>query len=207
MRTPRSIFVAACAGALPWFVAAGCAVASTPAVVDGDVVFQTSRSAQSAAIQKATRSRYSHMGVILERDGRHFVFEAERTVRYTPLETWLARGEGGHYVVKRPRTPLSAPQVERLRRAAKAFEGKPYDAAFEWSDRRIYCSELVWKLYDRALGVRLGERQKLGDFALDDPLVRAKLRERYGKAVPLQETVISPQAMFASPLLETVAEG
>lgn len=205
MRTPRSAFVAACVAALLGFAAGRAAAA--PAVADGDVVFQTSRSAQSAAIQKATRSRYSHMGVILERDGRRFVFEAERTVRYTPLETWLARGEGGHYVVKRPRTPLSASQVERLRRTAKTFEDKPYDAAFEWSDRRIYCSELVWKLYDRALGLQLGERQKLGDFALDDPLVRAKLRERYGNAVPLQETVISPQAMFASPLLETGAEG
>jgi hypothetical protein len=205
VRAPRPAFVAACAAALPGLAAAGRAAAA-PAIVDGDLVFQTSRSAQSAAIQKATGSRYSHMGVILKRGGRSFVFEAERTVRYTPLETWLARGEGGHYVVKRPRTPLSAAQAERLRHTAKAFEGRPYDAAFEWSDRRIYCSELVWKLYDRALGLQLGERQKLGDFALDDPLVRAKLRERYGKAVPLRETVISPQAMFASPLLETVAE-
>ncbi|MBO9662227.1 YiiX family permuted papain-like enzyme [Dokdonella sp.] len=193
-------------GALLGFVSAACGAAPAPSVVDGDLLFQTSRSAQSAAIQKATGSRYSHMGVVLTRNGRAFVFEAERTVRYTPLETWLARGERGHYVLKRPRTPLTAAQVDRLREEAKAFEGKPYDAAFEWSDRRLYCSELVWKLYDRALGVRLGERAKLGDFALDDPLVRAKLRERYGKNIPLDETVISPQAMFASPLLETVAE-
>lgn len=204
MHASGPAFRAACAAALLGFAAGRAAAA--PAVVDGDVVFQTSRSAQSAAIQKATGSRYSHMGVVLTRNGRAFVFEAERTVRYTPLQAWLARGEGGHYVVKRPRAPLSAAQAGRLRRSAKAFEGKPYDAAFEWSDRRLYCSELVWKLFDRALGVQLGERQKLGDFALDDPLVRAKLRERYGKAVPLQETVISPQAMFASPLLETVAE-
>lgn len=204
MHASGPAFRAACAAALLGFAAGRAAAA--PAVVDGDVVFQTSRSAQSAAIQKATRSRYSHMGVVLTRNGRAYVFEAGRTVSYTPLQAWLARGEGGHYVVKRPRAPLSATQAERLRRSAKAFEGKPYDTAFEWSDRRIYCSELVWKLFDRALGVQLGERQKLGDFALDDPLVRTALRERYGKAVPLQETVISPQAMFASPLLETVAE-
>lgn len=202
----RSGIAAACLGAWLELAAAGSTAAPPPALVDGDVVFQTSRSAQSAAVQKATRSRYSHMGVVLRRDGRDFVLEAARTVRYTPLETWLARGEGGHYVAKRSRTPLSGAQVERLRRAAKAFEGKPYDPAFEWSDRRLYCSELVWKLFDRALGVQIGERAELGDFALDDPLVRTKLHERYGKAVPLHETVISPQAMFASPLLETVAE-
>ena len=189
-------------------VAGACRSASavSSSIGEGDLVFQTSRSAQSLAIQKATHSRYSHMGVVLERRGRLVVFEAESTVRNTPLEAWLARGEGGHYVVKRLHAPLSAQQVERLRQAAKAFDGKPYDATFGWSDRRMYCSELVWKLYDRALGISIGRLQKLGDFDLSDPLVQAKLRERYGKAIPLQETVISPQAMFAWPVLDTVIE-
>jgi hypothetical protein len=34
--------------------------------------------------------------------------------------------------------------------------------------------------------------------------VRAKLQERYGQHVPLDEPVISPQAIFESPLLVTV---
>jgi hypothetical protein len=189
-------------------VAGACNAASggAPSIGEGDLVFQTSRSAQSVAIQKATHSRYSHMGVVLERRGRLVVFEAESTVRGTSLKAWLARGEGGHYVVKRLHAPLSAQQVERLRRTAKIFDGKPYDAAFGWSDRRIYCSELVWKLYDRALGISIGGLQKLGDFDLGNPLVQAKLHERYGKTIPLQEKVISPQAMFASPLLDTVIE-
>ncbi|MEP7044427.1 MAG: YiiX family permuted papain-like enzyme [Dokdonella sp.] len=180
--------------------------AHTPAVAEGDLVFQTSRSAQSVAIQKATHSRYSHMGVVLREHGQTFVFEAERSVRLTPLDAWLARGEGGHYVVKRLHAPLTAQQVDRLHQSANAFLGKPYDAAFGWSDRRIYCSELVWKLFDRALGIRIGTLQKLGDFTLDDRVVQAKLRERYGRTIPLDETVISPQAMFASPLLDTVSE-
>ena len=32
------------------------------------------------------------------------------------------------------------------------------------------------------------------------------MKERYGKAVPLNETVISPVAVFDSPLLTTVYE-
>jgi len=103
------------------------------------------------------------------------------------------------------RTPLSAQQQRRLREQAGAFRGRAYDLTFEWSDRKLYCSELVWKMYDRALGVRIGRLQRLGDFELDDPAVRAKLRERYGKRVPLAEPVISPAAMFDSPLLTTVA--
>ena len=77
---------------------------------------------------------------------------------------------------------------------------------FEWSDARIYCSELVWKMYQRALGVHLGELQKLREFDLRDPLVSAKVRERYGDEIPLDEPVISQAALFASPLLETAID-
>jgi len=186
----------------------GCTPA-LPAVNEGDVIFQTSRSAQSQAIQQATGSRYSHMGIILFRDDKPQVFEAAATVKYTPLTQWIARGEGGHYVVKRLRDapPILTPEaLEKLHHAADTFVGKPYDLTFEWSDERIYCSELVWKMYDRALGIQIGKLQKIREFNLDAPAVKQKLRERYGDKVPLDETVISPQAMFESPLLITVAE-
>lgn len=172
---------------------------------DGDLIFQTSRSAQSLAIQRATGSRYSHMGVILHRDGKPYVFEAIGPTVYTPLSRWIARGEGGHYVLKRLRAPLSATQQAKLRQQADALRGRPYDLSFEWSDRKLYCSEVVWKIYDRALGIRIGALQQLRSFQLDDPAVKAKLRERYGTRVPLAEPVISPVAMYDSPLLVTVA--
>lgn len=184
---------------------AACARAAPPALRDGDVIFHASRSAQSLAIQRATGSRYSHMGVVLHRGGRAYVFEAVEPVRYTPLADWIARGQGGHYVAKRLRAPPDAAQVRRLRAQAERLLGKHYDLAFGWSDQRIYCSELVYKLYDRAMGVRIGRLQRLREFELDDPAVRAKLRERYGARVPLDEPVVSPASMFDSPLLETVA--
>lgn len=58
----------------------------------------------------------------------------------------------------------------------------------------------------RAAGVKIGGLQKMREFKLDDPVVQAKLRERYGANVPLDAPVISPAAMFSSPLLELVAE-
>ena len=177
---------------------------ATPALRDGDIIFHTSRSAQSAAIQRATHSPYSHVGIIFLRDGKPFVFEAIATVRYTPLDAWVARGEGRRYVVKRLKTVLTPAQSAKLRATARQFEGKPYDLYFEWSDERIYCSELVWKLYEQALGVKLGALQKLREFDLSDPEVRTRMRERYGSSVPLDESVISPGAQFDSPLLTVI---
>src|SRR5262245_62162470 len=96
-----------------------CAAASCAGATlhDGDIIFHTSRSSQSLAIQRATRSPWSHMGVILYRDGKPYVFEAIATVRYTPLEKWIARGEKGHYVVKRVARGLTKMQIEKLRGA------------------------------------------------------------------------------------------
>lgn len=198
----RRLVALACAAAL---IGAGCADARPPPVRDGDLIFHASRSAQSLAIQRATGSRYSHMGVIVHQGGKPYVFEAIGPTVYTPLARWIARGEGGHYVLKRLRTPLTSRQQAGLRAQAVSFRGRPYDLTFEWSDRRMYCSEVVWKMYQRALGVKIGELQRLREFKLDDPAVKAKLRERYGARVPLDEPVISPVAMFDSPLLTTVA--
>jgi len=189
-------------------LAAAVLLAGLPAVQDGDLIFHTSRSRQSLAVQRATRSQYSHMGIVLVRNGKPFVFEAIGTVSYTPLAQWIGRGDGRRFVVKRlvdADRVLTKDAVARLRSAARPYVGKRYDLTFEWSDDRMYCSELVWKLYRDALDVKIGELQKLGEMDLDDPVVRAKLRERYGKKVPLDEPVITPRAMFDSPLLEVPA--
>jgi uncharacterized protein YycO len=174
---------------------------------EGDIIFHTSRSSQSLAIQHATKSPYSHMGVVLSRNGEFVVYEASATVRYTPLKAWIARGDGGRYVVKRLKGGLTTAQKRNLTDSANAFDGKAYDLTFEWSDGRIYCSELVWKMYKRALGIEIGPTQKLKDFDLTSKAVKAKMKERYGSKVPMNETVISPAAMFEAKNLETVHAG
>ncbi|HGM5489710.1 TPA: YiiX family permuted papain-like enzyme [Serratia fonticola] len=178
-----------------------------PAVQEGDIIFQTSRSVQSLAIQQATGSRYSHMGIILLRNGKPYVFEASATVKYTPLATWIDRGEKKHFVVKRLNNAqhIMTPSAQlKIHQQAKHFAGKSYDAQFSWSDDSLYCSELVWKMYDRALGVKIGKLQQVREFNLGSPAVKQKLRERYGTQIPWDESVISPKAMFESPLLITV---
>ena len=87
--------------------------------------------------------------------------------------------------------------------AAKMI-GKDYDLYFEWSNDRIYCSELVWKIYKQGAGLEIGQLQKLKDFDLEQPAVKQKLKERYGKNIPADEKVISPSALFDSKLLYTV---
>lgn len=170
----------------------------------GDIIFQMSRSAQSKAIQQATHSSYSHTGMIVLRNNIPYVFEAIGPVVFTPLQKFINRGEKGRYIIRRVKGGLSATQQQKLMQMTKRYLGKPYDLAFSWTDERQYCSEVVWKVYDRALGIQPGKLQKLKEFDLSSPAVRAKLNERYGKNIPLEESVISPQALFDAPQLETV---
>lgn len=176
---------------------------------NGDIIFQTSQSRQSKAIQVATNSRYSHCGIVYIQDGKHYVFEAVQPVKTTPLEQWIARGESRHFVVKRLKNAdeiLDEQTLQKMKSAGNAFNGKDYDLYFNWSDDRIYCSELIWKIYKRATGIELGQLQTLRSFDLSNKLVKQKLTERYGNNIPLDEAVVSPAAIFDSEHLITILE-
>lgn len=173
----------------------------------GDIIFQRSQSGQSKAIQLATGSEYSHMGIIYLEGDQTFVYEAIQPVKSTPLHEWIARGKNKHYVVKRLKDGdeiLTKEILNKMKKIGNRFEGKKYDLYFEWSDERMYCSELVWKIYFEATGISIGSLQQLKEFNLTSPEVKQKLKERYGNNIPLHEKVISPESMFSSDLLVTI---
>ncbi len=176
---------------------------------DGDIIFQTSQSDQCKAIQLATKSIYSHCGIIFKEGNEFYVWEAVQPVKKTPLKSWIKHGENNHFVVKRLKNHdevVTADVILKMKSIGKSYMGKNYDLTFEWSDDRIYCSELVWKIYEQALGIEVGKLQKLKEFDLTHPMVKEKLKERYGKNIPMEELVISPGAIFENPELVVVLE-
>lgn len=176
---------------------------------DGDIIFHTSTSSQSKAIQAATHSKYSHLGIIYRKDNEIYVFEAVQPVKLTPLQDWIKRGKGRHYVAKRLKDSdkiLTPAVIQKMKEEGQKYLGKSYDLYFEWSDERIYCSELVWKIYKNILNIELGTLQRIRDFDLSHPEVKAIMKERYGDNIPFEEIVISPEQIFKSNLLETVVE-
>lgn len=177
---------------------------------NGDIIFHTSSSNQSKAIQTATDSPYSHMGIIYTSGlGSYFVYEAIQPVQLTPLKNWINRGINGEYVVKRLKNAdqvLNSVALGKMKKVGEKYKGKSYDSYFEWSDDKIYCSELVWKIYKEALDIEIGALQQLQEFDLNSSLVKSKMQERFGNKIPLTEKVISPAAMFDSDQLVTVKQ-
>jgi len=147
--------------------------------------------------------------MIYIKDNKTYVFEAIQPVKLTPIEDWINRGKNGYYIVKRlsKANNILTPEVKsKMKLLGENYLGKDYDHYFEWSDLRIYCSELVWKLYKEAADIEIGELQKLRDFELSNKIVKQTLRARYGDKIPLDELVISPVQMLNSDKLITIYE-
>ena len=57
-----------------------------------------------------------------------------------------------------------------------------------------------------AEGLRIGQLQKIRDLDLMDPNVSAKMKERCGMIIPMEEIAISPGEMFSFEGLSAVSE-
>jgi hypothetical protein len=174
---------------------------------DGDLIFQTSKSDQSQAIQLATDSKYSHCGILFKEKNEWYVFEASNVVKKTRLKDWIDNGVDHKYAVKRLKDAdqiLTTTVLEKMKSVSLRFANRPYDGHFEWSDEKIYCSELIWKIYHETLGIELGTLRKLKDFDLSHPQVKEIMQLRYHGKVPLEEPVIAPSDIFDCDLLQNV---
>jgi hypothetical protein len=176
-------------------------------IQNGDIIFQESLSSQSDELAIITGSRYTHMGIIYKVDNQYYVYEAIKRVTLTPLDKWIKRGKDGHYVIKRLKNAdrlLTAANLKKMKAVGKKYRGKKYDSLFQWSDSKIYCSELVWKIYKEALDIEIGKLQKFKDFDLTHPKVKSMIKKRYGGKFNTEEKVISPVRMYESDLLEGI---
>jgi hypothetical protein len=188
-------------------------LASTPSISanllrDGDLIFQESTSGQSEMVAALTKSRWTHMGVIFLEPAGPVVLEAASPVRRTSLRTWIARGREKRYVVKRVRDAdarLPATAIDRMKRLAASWLGRPYDLRFRWDDHALYCSELAFKLFDRGANLQVGQLQHAADMNLGDPLVRKAIAKRFANIeLNPDETVVTPDSMFNDEQLLTV---
>ncbi|HCA41988.1 MAG TPA: hypothetical protein DEP28_01900, partial [Bacteroidetes bacterium] len=148
-----------------------------------DLIFHTSQSRQCKAVQLATKSIYTHCGLIIKRNGEFYVLEAVQPVKLTRLRNFIARGKDNEYVIKRLKESekILTPEVkEKMNKISNEWVGKNYDLTFEWSDDKIYCSELIWKIFQRSAGIEVGKIQKLKEFDLTSKEVKEIIQQRYG---------------------------
>jgi uncharacterized protein YycO len=168
---------------------------------DGDILFQDTGGDLGEAIKIATKSKYSHCGMVIKEGKEIQVFEAIGPVQYTPINEWVKHGANNSFKAYRLKKAevISGLQIKSWKLKAIDYIGKAYDHVFGWSDDKIYCSELVWKMY-KNIGIEISKPKQLKDFDLSHKLVKQQLQMRYGKNIPYEEKVVSPQDLLESSL-------
>ena len=169
-------------------------------VREGDVIFQTSPSEQSPLIQIATRSKISHCGIIVMKNGKPYVLETLKTLVVTPLDKFIARGKDGKYWLKRSKK-------ENIKIKYKSYLGKPYDEAFKFDNGKFYCSELIYDIYKNQLGIELCKPKKVGDYLILGtdklPKIERVMKER---GIIKGQYAVAPVDIFNSEHLNGVDE-
>lgn len=167
-------------------------------VREGDVIFLTSQSQQSPLIQIATRSKISHCGIIVMRNGKPYVLETLKTLVVTPLDKFIARGEGKRYWLKRS-------DKENIKIKYSSYLGKPYDLAFKFDNGKFYCSELIYDIYKNQLGIELCKPKKVGDYLIlgtdQLPQIEKAMKKR---GITKEQYAVAPIDIFESDYLEEV---
>lgn len=186
--------------ALTACASAGTTTTYTPR--QGDILFQSLPSVPVIdAIEGSTHSPYSHCGILVNKNGAWQVLEAIGPVKFTRLEIWISQGRGSAFAVTRLK-PAFQPKVNAMITAAEKFLGLPYDIQYEMDDRKIYCSELIYKSFKEATGQPLGKTVKLGD--LDWQPHAAVIRAIAGDPPPLDREMITPRDLAKANQLEEI---
>lgn len=175
----------------------------TESFKDGDIIFHTSKSQQSSMLKMATGSNLTHVGVIFFKKGTPYVIEAVQPVKITSLKSFISRGEDSKYKVMRYENELTEENKSKMISWGKKQIGKNYDAKFQWGDNKMYCSELVWKMYKNA-GIELCETKKFSDFNLKNQKVKAAIKNRFKNDFNLNEIVVSPVDIYNSGKLDLI---
>lgn len=167
-------------------------------VREGDVIFQTSQSSQSPLIQIGTRSHITHCGIVVIKDGKPFVLETLKTLVLTPLDKFIARGKDGKYWLKRSNR-------ENIKIEYAHYLGKPYDLAFSFDNDIYYCSELVYDIYKKQLGIELCKPKQVGDYLIlgTDKLnkIESTMQRR---GITKEQYAVAPVDIFESDYLHNV---
>ena len=173
---------------------------------DGDIIFHTSQSKQSKMIEEVTDSKLTHVGVIFFKDNKPYVIEAVSPVKITPIKSFISRGLNSDYKVMRPNFELTNKDKETMYSYAKSQLNKSYDLKFQWSDNKMYCSELVWKIYKNA-GVELCETKTFSDYDMDGDLAKSAIKNRYkNSSIDFSEKVVTPSDLSESDKLVTIID-
>lgn len=158
-----------------------CTFAGTPAdYKEGDIIFIVSKTSQAPLIRYATSSMWSHCGIIVYKGKEPYVLEASNVVKLTPLYSFLRKSK---FKLNTTRRVVNHP----IKINYKQYLGIPYDSQFSLTNKRYYCSELVWIIYKKQFGIELCKPKPISEY------------RTFGLSKVLKKRGISKKSLFIAP--------
>lgn len=168
---------------------------------EGDILFQSLAGIELAdVIEGATDSPYSHTGMVIKKNEAWYVREAIDPVQDTPLLFWIVRGYNGQFAAFRLKTSYQH-YIPMMIKESEKFLGLPYDILYELDDKKIYCSELVYKAFKNVSGEKLGRLRKLKE--LNWKPYKDFIVDLAGE-LPLERKMITPKDLSEAHQLEKI---
>lgn len=125
-----------------------------PAIRTGDLLFVDDTSSElTKAINDVTQTHaanYTHVGICEVIDNEVFVYHAssEKGVLKEPLAEFCANRKNSKLDVYRIKD-ISKDQLEMALQNANNMLGRPYDFAYLYGDEKMYCSELIYEIFEQ----------------------------------------------------------
>jgi hypothetical protein len=191
-----------------WFITSLLSFAS-PTLQTGDVLLQPLHCYLCDLIEAEEDSIYSHVGIVVfDQKDQILVAEAYGSmVRLVTLDQFLLKTQKSQSVLAlRPKEVIQFSEEEKNNFSLKLIADYqqfwaevPYDSAFSMDDDKVYCSELVLKLLNPFLSVKIPTKKMHFD----------KNREHwlkyFSQHVPDGEQGISPADFERSNLFEILS--
>jgi len=168
---------------------------------EGDLIFQSLPFGElTTVIEGATNSPYSHVGLVIYKNGFWYVREAIGKVRDTHLLWWILRGRGDTFSVYRLKEAYKQ-NIPKFIEESQKMLGYPYDFHYRLDDTKIYCSELIYKAYKRVTNKELGKITTLEELnwkPYKDFILSIE------NTIPLDRKMITPKDLSEADELELV---
>ncbi|AZZ37296.1 hypothetical protein CIK05_11020 [Bdellovibrio sp. qaytius] len=174
--------------------------------VEGDIIFIQSQTQQAAALREATESLWTHVGILVKKNSQWHVAEAIGPLKTTPINDFINRSKNKAFKVYRYKHFDPATMLKPLYAALPKYN-KPYDIYFEFSEERIYCSELTYHVFKDITGFEMGRVQKMKEMRLDGPYVQALIQKRLtdtGRELNPEEPIITPVSQMLDENMELI---
>ena len=171
----------------------------------GDLIFLSNPIHPDKLLQAITKTKFSHVGIVVKEKGKLSVYYAGATVKSLSIPAFLALSVNGKFEVMRYKdTLLLSGLNEAFIFESKKLLGSPYDFKYSWLDKEIYNTELVWKIYKRAANIELCANRPLASLSINDTLIAKKIKREIGDTISPYTKIVSATDLYNSEFLVKV---